>query len=330
MVNTPVVLLIFNRPTQTQRIFRAIAEAMPKQLFVIADGPRSPEEAQLCAETRAATERVNWECEVIRDYSETNRGCRERSASGFDWVFSQVDEAIILEDDCLPDPTFFRFCEELLQKYRTDTRVMCITGSNYLEGWLNDRQSYHFSYFGSPWGWASWKRAWQYFDNSMTAWGDPEVKARIRDVLADDECYAIQASRFDRVYNDPADRQSWDIAWTCARLSQSGLTVVTSVNLITNIGCFGESTISPEWPTANLRRAAMSFPIRNPTSVAVDRAYDLRHIRRAVGRDDLSGEFLYGPKEPHRARMPRAIARRIKRRVAPSTFVRPRPSRVDG
>jgi len=251
-------------------------------------------------------------------------------ASGLDWVFSQVDEAIFLEDDCLPDPTFFRFCEESLQQYRTDLRVMCITGSNYLESWMTNRQSYHFSYFGSPWGWASWKRAWRYFDQSMSAWGNPEVKARIRAVLADEESYAIQASRFDRVYNDPADRQSWDIAWTCARLSQSGLTVVPSVNLITNIGCFGESTISPDWPTANLPRAAMSFPMRHPTSVAVDRVYDLRHIRRAVGRDDLTGEFIFGRKDRHRANSPKTIARRIGRRVVPSTFARPRPSRVDG
>lgn len=326
MLNTPVVLLIFNRPTQTQQTFDAIAQARPKKLFVIADGPRSPEEAQLCASTRAVTERVDWECEVVRCYSSTNRGCRETSATGFDWVFSQVDEAIFLDDDCVPDPTFFPFCEECLAHYRSDTRVMCITGSNYLESWMTESQSYHFSYFGSPWGWASWKRAWQHFDNSMQGWGDPEVKARIRDVLAEDESYAIQASRFDRVYNDPGNRQSWDIAWTCARLDNSGLTVVPAVNLVTNIGCCGESTISPDWPTANLPRGHMAFPMRHPSSVAVDRVYDLRHIRRVVGRDALSGESLFGPTEPHRSNSPKAIARRMRRRVAPSTSVRSGPS----
>jgi hypothetical protein len=104
--------------------------------------------------------------------------------------------------------------------------------------------------------------------------------------------------------------------------------VVPSVNLITNIGCCDESTISPEWPTANLPRAAMSFPIRHPPSVAVDAVYDLRHIRRVVGRDDLTGENLFGPKEPHRADSYKAIARRIGRRIVPSSFARPRPSNI--
>lgn len=308
MLDTPVVLTIFNRPDLTELVFQAIARARPRRLFVLADGPRSPEEAELCARTRAVIDKVDWDCDVKLDVSEVNLGCRRRCASGFDWVFSQVDAAIILEDDCVPDPTFFRFCEEMLQYYRDDTRVMMVTGSNYLTTWKADRQDYHFSNFGSTWGWASWSRAWKYYDGLMKAWGDEEMKARIRDVLADDECYALQARRFDRIYADPGDRQSWDLPWSFTRLMHSGLTVVPAVNLISNRGFRPDGT-SLTWihPNANLPTAPMSFPIRFHDSVAVDRAYDRRHILRVMGRDQVSG----GPPGESRA-----LYRRVAGRLA--------------
>jgi hypothetical protein len=290
MLDTPVVLIIFNRPDLTALTFQAIAQARPKRLFVLADGPRSRDEAELCAQTRAVTERLDWDCELKTDFAEVNLGCRQRCASGFDWVFSQVDEAIFLDDDCVPDPTFFRFCEVMLEHYRDDMRVMMITGSNYLERWKAESQSYHFSYFGSPWGWASWKRAWTFYDVTMNLWGDEEIKARIRDVLADEECFALQARRFDGVYGNPADRHSWDLPWSFARLMQSGLTVVPAVNLISNRGCLGGNTLPPTFPTANLPTAPISFPLRFQTSVSVDRLYDLLHIRRVTGRDQISSE----------------------------------------
>ena len=280
MLDIPVVLIIFNRPDFTELVFQAIALAKPKHLFVLADGPRSPDEAHLCAQTRAVIQKVDWDCKVRTNISEVNLGCRQRCASGFDWVFSQVDAAIFLDDDCVPDPTFFPFCEVMLDHYRGDTRVMMITGSNYLGRWKADNQSYHFSYFGSPWGWASWRRAWKFYDVTMTAWGDEESKARIRGVLADDESFVLQARRFDALYGNPGDRHSWDLPWSFARLMQSGLTVVPAVNLISNRGCLGGISLPPTHPIANLPTESMSFPIRFQTSVSVDRLYDERHIRR--------------------------------------------------
>ena len=178
MLDTPVVLVIFNRPDFTEVVFRAIAQARPKRLFVLADGPRNPEEAALCAETRAVI-KVDWPCDLTMDVSEVNLGCRYRCAGGFDMVFAETETAIILDDDCVPDPTFFRFCEEMLDRYRDDERVMSITGSNYLGRWRRGWRSpsYHFSYFGSPWGWASWRRAWNHYDVTMQAWGHPTTKS---------------------------------------------------------------------------------------------------------------------------------------------------------
>jgi hypothetical protein len=290
MLDTPVVLVIFNRPDLTELVFHEIARARPRRLFVLADGPRSSDEVELCERTRAVVKKVDWDCDLTLDVSDVNLGCRLRCADGFSWVFSQVDTAIFLDDDCVPDPTFFPFCEVMLDHYREDTRVMMITGSNYLGTWKADTQDYHFSNFGSPWGWASWKRAWSFYDVTMRAWGDEENHARIRDVLADEECFTVQAGRFSSLYANPADRHSWDLPWSLARLLQSGLTIVPSVNLISNVGCLGGTTLPPTYPLANLPTAPVSFPIRFHASVSVDRLYDKRHMRRMMGRDPITNQ----------------------------------------
>ena len=181
-LSIPVAFIIFNRPDTTARVFEEIRRAQPPQLLVIADGPRlnHPEDVEKCAAARAIIEQVDWDCKVLRDFAESNMGCKQRVSSGLDWVFGTVQEAIILEDDCLPHPTFFQFCQELLKHYRDDTRIMAINGTNVLGKWKADIQDYHFSYHGGVWGWASWRRAWEYYDASMSMWNDAEVRKRIR------------------------------------------------------------------------------------------------------------------------------------------------------
>ena len=235
---------------------------------------------ELCARARAVTQRVDWDCDVKYDFSDVNLGCRRRFASGVDWVFSDVDEAVFLEDDCVPDPTFFPFCEAMLDRYRDDTRVMMVSGSNYLERWKDDRQSYHFSHFGSVWGWASWKRSWELYDGTMAAWSDASVKTRVRDFLSDDEVFEYQAWRFDLVEAYVGERHSWDVPWIFTRLAHGGLTVVPALNLIANVGNV-DGRGNPWAPAiANLRTASLPFPLRFQADVVVDRGYDRLHVRR--------------------------------------------------
>jgi hypothetical protein len=309
MLETPIGLCVFNRPDLTELVFQAIAQAKPQRLLVFADGPRSSDEVDACAQVRAVVENVDWDCDVTYDFSEANLGARRRCASGVDWIFSQVDEAMIFEDDCVPDPTFFPFCQAMLEHYRDDPRVMMVTGSNYLEHWKEVRQSYHFSHFGSPWGWATWKRAWRFYDVTMSAWGDEQVKARIRDLIADEEIFAFQARRFDRLYGEPGDRHSWDLPWSFARLMQGGLTVVPAVNLISNLGNRDGRGVPPGHPLANLRTAPMPFPLRFESAVSVDRSYDKLHVRRI-------SEWWQSPSEPqaHPGKTYRRVARKLKRR----------------
>ena len=171
-LNTPVALLIFNRPDTTERVFNAIAKAQPPKLLVVADGPRPQREgeAELCAQTRAIINRVDWDCEVITEFADSNMGCKRRVASGINWIFEQVEEAIILEDDCLPDPSFFRYCEEMLTRYRDNERVGMVSGGNLQFGRQRGTGSYYFSKYTHIWGWASWRRAWKYYDRDLTLW----------------------------------------------------------------------------------------------------------------------------------------------------------------
>ncbi len=279
-LDTPVVLFIFNRPDFTEIVFRAIAQARPRRLFVFADGPRSAQEATLCARTRAVI-KVDWPCDLTMEVADENLGCRGRVVSGIDRAFAETETAIILEDDCVPDPTFFRFCGELLDRYRDDERVMSITGANYLGNWSHGWRSpsYSFSYFGSPWGWASWRRAWERYDDTMQAWKHPTTKPWLQDVLRNNEMYEFQAKRFDMIYGND---HSWDVAWLFTKLLDAGLTIVPAVNLIRNIGCQGGNSIPATHPLANMPTSPISFPLRHPKAVAVDRGYDLQQKRRIV------------------------------------------------
>src|SRR5689334_16949684 len=176
MLQTPVALFIFNRPQLTQRVFAEIARAKPRQLLIIADGPRTAEEAEKCAATRAIINQVDWDCELLTDLADDNLGCKLRMFSGLNLVFSRYEEAIVLEDDCLPHPSFFGFCEELLTYYRDEPRVFAISGNNFLSPKMQQRmrESYYFSHSPLTWGWAAWRRTWQLFDFEIKRW--PEVR----------------------------------------------------------------------------------------------------------------------------------------------------------
>jgi len=290
MLRTPVLLIIFNRPDTTQQVFDAIRQAQPRQLFVAADGPREnrQEDADKCSDVRRIIdEGIDWPCEIHRLYHDNNLGCKLAPASAITWFFENVEAGIVLEDDCLPHSTFFRFCEESLEKYRDDERVMMVTGFNPLGKWKSDIQSYHFSYHGGSWGWASWRRAWKYFDIDMKLWSEPEVKDRIRDVLCDAEEYNRRKGAFDAVYNGKLDA-AWDYQWFFARLLYSGLSVIPCVNLISNIG-FHEGASHTTDPSHYLAKSPLypiSFPLKEPLGVANDREYARMSYLKEIGRLD--------------------------------------------
>lgn len=253
-LSTPVAFFIFNRPHLTEKVFAAIAQAQPQVLFVVADGPRFPEEAEKCDRARKIIDQIDWQCQLITNFSEINLGCRTRISSGLDWVFSQVEEAIILEDDCLPSPSFFHFCQDLLEYYRHDERIMVIGGNNYQASQPeNTEYSYYFSKYGYTHGWASWRRAWKFFDVEMKTWPafrDSNILRSIYDSAAESQYWT---EIFNRAYQNQID--TWDYQWLYACWCQNGLSITPSVNLVSNIGfdadathCFDKSS-----PLANLQ-----------------------------------------------------------------------------
>jgi hypothetical protein len=272
-MKTPVAFLIFKRPDTTEKVFEVIRQAKPPKLLVVADSPRTdrPGEAEKCAAARAIIERVDWECEVLKNYSDINLGCKHRVSSGLDWVFEQVDEAIILEDDCLPHPTFFRFCEELLDYYRDDKRIMGIYGYNFCRGvHRRNEHSYYFSRLTPIWGWATWRRAWKYYDVTMKLWPMVKEDNWLRDVLRNERVTKIWTNTFQEVYEGKID--TWDYQWLFACWMQSGLSVISSANLISNCGFNAEAThtTDPDSIQANAPLEAMNFPLQHPSFIICD------------------------------------------------------------
>lgn len=264
-LNTPIVFLIFRRPDTTQRVFERIAQAKPKQLFVVADGPRTPEEAQKCQEARAIINQVNWDCEVYTHYADQNMGLRMRISSGLNWVFEQVEQAIILEDDCLPHPTFFRYCEELLEKYKDYERVMHISGDNF--GYQRPTgvvDSYYFSMFAHVWGWATWRRAWAKYDVDITSWGDSAFRETVLSRFPKNH-RAYWRYMWNLTYH--GQKKTWDYQWAYTCIAHEGLCAMPYENQITNIGmgAEGTNTKNSESSLANLYTSDIYFPLEHPT-----------------------------------------------------------------
>ena len=160
MFEVPVLLLVFNRPGTAQQVFDAIKEIKPRQLFVVADGPRpdKPDDVLKCEATRKIFNGIDWQCELKTLFRDENRGCGRGPAEAITWFFEQIEEGIILEDDCVPDESFFTYCRQLLHKYRDDEGVFMITGTNALKAWRPTRSSYFYSAFEHSLGWTTWLR----------------------------------------------------------------------------------------------------------------------------------------------------------------------------
>jgi hypothetical protein len=243
MLGTPVLFLVFNRPDLTARTFELIRQAKPRRLFVAADGPRDGVENEKlrCEETRRAASAVDWHCDVQTLFRDRNLGCRDAVHAAIDWYFDHVDCGIILEDDCLPDPTFFRYCGELLDRYREDERVMSVTGQNLQFGQRRGPASYYFSCFAHIWGWASWRRAWSL--NSPAKHRDYLNTIRETRILRD-YFGEFAESTWIRTFDDVLEGKinTWDYPWMLTCWAQSGLTATPNVNLISNIGFDGRGT----------------------------------------------------------------------------------------
>jgi len=273
--------MAFNRPQTLSRVFAAVREARPPRLLLVCDGPRAdrPGEAERCAEVRRILEGVDWPCDVQRNYSDVNLGCRARIASGIEWVFSREEEAIFLEDDTLPDASFFPFCDELLARYREDVRVQMVCGWNLLGRGDLGGASYWFSSHTRIWGWASWRRAWRGYDVTMADWPAFTLTSAWTQRTADERAgwkpffAAVKDARV-----DTWDAQLTLLAWRTGRLS-----IIPATNLVTNIGFGADSTNTGSTVNPSPPVHAMRQPLVHPSVVAPSPRLDAHWVRREFG-----------------------------------------------
>lgn len=284
MFETPVLLIIFNRPDATQQTFNAIRAVKPRQLFVAADGPRSdrPTDKERCSAARSVIDQVDWPCTVRTLFRVENRGCGHAPAEAITWFFEQVEEGIILEDDCVAEPSFFPYCQTLLERYRHDEQVFMINGTNVLKRWTLRKESYFFSYMGHSYGWATWRRAWSAFDYDMRGWETEAGKQKIRQMLSGTVYYDYYSTAFTRYQQNRPD-DIWDFQWAFSRWFNGGKAIVPTVNLIKNIGFNSEAThtLHETDLLANLPVYEMPFPLI-PTKQGVNKLYDWYVFERFV------------------------------------------------
>ncbi len=231
-----VLFLIFNRPDVTGLVFEQIKKQQPSKLYVAADGPRKDKlnEKELCDETRNIIKKIDWDCEVKTLFRDQNLGCKYAVSSAINWFFDNEEEGIILEDDCLPSDDFFVFCDTMLEKYRFDTRIRHIGGSNLQMGQKHGKDSYYFSNLTHVWGWASWRRAWNDYDVELSKYKDIDAENSFKLIFSDPIVVDSWKSIFDKMLRNEID--TWDYQWTITNFFNNSLSIIPNVNLISNIG----------------------------------------------------------------------------------------------
>jgi len=288
----PILFIIYRRPETTQRVFEAIRQARPAKLFISQDAPRPDRPEQLAAhgQAREIATAVDWPCEVHTLFFETYQGIIQGFTSSFNWFFDNVEEGIMLEDDEVPDQTYFRFCAEMLEKYRYDERVMSISGSNFLEHYKRPyrKDSYYFLSVPNVWGMATWRRAWKHYDPNVTRWPEVRDSKLLYKILPSPATAFYFSQKFQKYYERITN--SWDGQWTFACLVNNGLSIYPTRNLLSNIGfndsdAFHGTLSSPLW--ADLSTEPMLFPLVHPKKVEVNKVWDEYSIRARFHRADF-------------------------------------------
>ena len=283
-LKTPVLLLVFARPNATRLVFGEVRKAMPRKLYIAADGPvpGNPAIAEKCARVREWATQVDWDCEVRTLFRETNLGCRTAVSEALNWFFSQEDEGIILEDDCLPGKSFFPFCESMLEKYRDDTRVMHISGTNLQFGQKRGDASYYFSSIPSVWGWAGWKRSWEQYDIQMNLYPEFKASGLIKSILPHDEVAAHVMNVLQLNYEGKIS--SWDHQYGFSLAIHNGLCIVPNVNLISNLGYSRtDDPMAPDnYLLSKIPVEEIDFPLTHPAFFIPDKDADLLQAKLDV------------------------------------------------
>lgn len=280
-MKTPVLFLMFNRPELTFRVFEEIRKAKPSKLFIAADGPRQEKEgeSEKCELARSIINKIDWTCEIKTLFRDNNLGCRDAVSSAITWFFDSVEEGIILEDDCLPNQSFFTFCEVLLDKYRTEEKIMHIGGTNFQDNIKRGNASYYFSIHPNIWGWATWKRAWKNYSINMDEFdGFKKTQTTFKHPrIAKFNIDKLEKTRSGEI-------NTWDYQWFYSIWKLNGICIIPNSNLITNIG-FGENATHTKDLNSFLSGISTSelARVKHPDKIIIDKIADDYYSWKLLG-----------------------------------------------
>ncbi|HAV13265.1 MAG TPA: hemolytic protein HlpA-like protein [Opitutae bacterium] len=288
-MNTPILLIIFNRPKHTQALVDALRAVKPSRIYVAADGPRPERESEraICDETRKVIDEIDWPCEVLKKYSDSNLGCAINVSSAISYAFQHEDQLIILEDDTIPCSDFFKFCEVNLEFHRMNQNISIISGTNILRETDCGEHSYYFSEIMQCWGWATWKDRWLDYDHSMKKWPQARNVKWLLETFKNPILAFFWRQQFDGVYSNAID--SWGYRWAFANARTRRLTINPSQNLIQNVGFGGDAThtTNQQHPCANIPVAEFKFPLVHPEILSVHREHEMKIYNKLHGQPSI-------------------------------------------
>jgi hypothetical protein len=297
MFDVPVLFIIYNRPAHTKKVLEVLEVLQPAKLYVAADGPKENTiDKKLCEETRGIIDTISWPCIIKKKFNQINLSCKVSVSESISWFFENEEMGVILEDDCVPDLSFFSFCKELLNKFRNDKSVMHINGSNFIldKNFNFGNESYYYSRLPHPWGWASWRRAWSLYDIKMSQFDTFLKKDRLRLVIKNKNYRLKWYQLLEQAKNNKIN--TWDYQWFYSIWLNSGIVITPVVNLITNIG-FGEQATNTKYTSTKMgnRRRYSLKEIRHPKEIKVNEVADAyaTHVKMTDG----SGNFFQKVKE---------------------------------
>jgi len=283
MYPTPILLVLFNRPQKTKKLFEVLRRIKPEILYVSMDGPRNNVETDgvKCEKIRKLVAEIDWAKNIqLLDHNK-NLGCHLAPRKAIEWFFKENEAGIILEDDCIPHPDFFPFCTEMLSKYKNDNRIFTINGSNL--GYHTDsKYSYSFCRFMNMTGWATWSRTSDSIDYYLDAWKKNRSKSFFLYTKLRNHIFDLDINWFlywRNIFNKTVECHTvnwWDYHWIFNQVNSRKLSVVPKVNLVTNIGFDeeGTHTKSTEDPAANIKTESLTFPLVHPKRIKINYEYE--------------------------------------------------------
>jgi len=282
MYKPPILFIIFGNPDTTAQVFEQIRQIQPERFYIAADAhrPYKKGEEQRCEETRKIINRIDWNCEVKTLFQDKNMGPKIAISTAITWFFEHEEQGVILEHDCLPDPSFFSYCEELLEKYKDDTRIGHISGNNFLPNIIDKNLSYDFCSCTHIWGWATWRRVWKNYDVNFPFWNEQKDKCSFLFCNAWDKIYF--SSFISDVLSNRNGINTWDTQyWLTLRL-QNQLSIYPAVNLVTNIGLGDPNAVhtSKKNEKHSIPASNIHFPLKHPQYVLRNKKLDDTTIKK--------------------------------------------------